>query len=355
MPESSTVATPPPYPVLDDSTQPYLPREAYAAWSRRVGAWFLDQAVLAGIVWLTLGERATVPTLTTGLFSDQDGQTPWQESGWVWLVFLGVLALQAWTGWTPGKLVAGIAVVRERDLRPAGLLRTILRVVCHMLDAILLIGYLRPLWEARRRTFADSIVGTVVVLRRPGLPAGPRRALTAGALVVCLAGAGLTVTTTSWGGPAAEATAWCIPAAASAGGDGDAARSASVELRGVRTQLVERRLWARRVTDVARSYSATWTWAEATTPVGDLQVELTATAPGGAVATQRVGVEGRSTASTTSETTSDGSHLTTQVPLDGDPATALGDVVDVTTSLLVDGQVVATCTVPGLRLEPVDR
>jgi len=79
-----------------------------------------------------------------------------------------VIAMQAYLGVTPGKIVLGIAVVHDRDARPIGLVQTVVRSLLHILDSILLIGYLRPLWNARRKTFADSIMATVVLdTRRP--------------------------------------------------------------------------------------------------------------------------------------------------------------------------------------------
>ena len=82
-----------------------------------------------------------------------------------------MLALQGWTGATPGKRVAGVAVVRVSDGLPVGFLASGLRVVAHLLDAILLIGYLRPLWNvaAGRRSPTRSS-GTLASRR-----ASPRR------------------------------------------------------------------------------------------------------------------------------------------------------------------------------------
>jgi uncharacterized RDD family membrane protein YckC len=37
------------------------------------------------------------------------------------------------------------------------------RQLAHILDGICYIGYLWPLWDARKQTFADKIMGTVVV------------------------------------------------------------------------------------------------------------------------------------------------------------------------------------------------
>ncbi len=38
------------------------------------------------------------------------------------------------------------------------------RAILHILDALpCLIGYLWPLWDSKRQTFADKIMGTVVI------------------------------------------------------------------------------------------------------------------------------------------------------------------------------------------------
>ncbi len=51
--------------------------------------------------------------------------------------------------------------------------------MAHILDALLYIGFLRPLWHPQRRTFADSLCSTVVLRRvRPPVPfLGPGTAL----------------------------------------------------------------------------------------------------------------------------------------------------------------------------------
>ena len=89
---------------------------------------------------------------------------------------------------------------------------SVVRVVAHLVDAILLIGYLRPLWNAKRQTFADSIVGTIVIATREPAPhpriAGSRRApsalgsavVTVAAVAVCVLGIGFSMPVHSWGG-----------------------------------------------------------------------------------------------------------------------------------------------------------
>lgn len=68
------------------------------------------------------------------------------------------------TGQTPGKKVLGIKVLKELDGQLIGGGMGIVRSLAHILDAIsCLIGYLWPLWDSKKQTFADKVVGTVVI------------------------------------------------------------------------------------------------------------------------------------------------------------------------------------------------
>ena len=72
------------------------------------------------------------------------------------VVFLAMainrLLLPATTGWSLGRSVFGIRVVR-RDGSPAGPWLLLLRDLAHLLDtAALFIGWFWPLWDSRRRT-----------------------------------------------------------------------------------------------------------------------------------------------------------------------------------------------------------
>lgn len=149
-----------------------LPGPPYAAWSRRVIASLLDGALGSGVAFLALGAPAlTLPFLGAALGyngSQYTGVTTWTNSGWAVGTVLAAVVMQAYLGATPGKLVMGLAVVRTADARPIGLLRTVVRYVLHIVDAFFLIGFLRPLWNADRQTFADSLTSTVVLhTRRP--------------------------------------------------------------------------------------------------------------------------------------------------------------------------------------------
>ncbi|MBO3088258.1 RDD family protein [Cellulomonas dongxiuzhuiae] len=172
-----------------DVTTPEL-----ATWGRRVVAALLDGAVLGAVAWFVAGDDITAPSLQP-TFSpvDPDGAQPWTSSGVVVAAWLLMLVLQGLTGQTPGRRVLGIQVVRAPVDRPVGgvpgILRSVGRWFAHLIDAFLLIGYLRPLWDPMRRTFADGLAHTLVVRRAP-TPRGDRRgqAVTAVAGVVVVVG-----------------------------------------------------------------------------------------------------------------------------------------------------------------------
>jgi uncharacterized RDD family membrane protein YckC len=83
----------------------------------------------------------------------------------VWVGNRGVL--QGRTGASLAKRWLGLSLVDQHTLRPLGTGRALLRDVAHLLDTwSAYIGYLWPLWDERRQTFADKVVGTVVVRNR---------------------------------------------------------------------------------------------------------------------------------------------------------------------------------------------
>jgi uncharacterized RDD family membrane protein YckC len=78
----------------------------------------------------------------------------------IWNLFIR----QGRTGQSLGKQAVGTRLVSLQTGQPIGALMAFLRQICHFLDSIACyIGYLWPLWDAKRQTFADKIVGTVVV------------------------------------------------------------------------------------------------------------------------------------------------------------------------------------------------
>jgi Mce-associated membrane protein len=102
------------------------------------------------------------------------------------------LLLPTLTGWSLGRGLFGIAVVR-RDGTPIGPWGLLLRDLAHLLDTVSVVGWLWPLWDSRRRTFADMLLGTEVRRVEPDEALPNLRRWTAVAVltatVVCLAGA----------------------------------------------------------------------------------------------------------------------------------------------------------------------
>ena len=57
----------------------------------------------------------------------------------------------------------GIRLLKEETGQPLGAGMSFVRQIAHVLDSICYIGYLWPLWDRKRQTFADKVIGTVVV------------------------------------------------------------------------------------------------------------------------------------------------------------------------------------------------
>ncbi|MEV0950311.1 RDD family protein [Promicromonospora sp. NPDC050249] len=238
-------------PVIDAAVAP-----AYATWGQRVVAALLDDAMLAGVTWLAFGSGYFLPTLTPVLWADADEGWPSDPRILIPLGAVAVLlVLQALTGWTPGKLVVGIRVVREESSAPAGLWTTVARWVLHLLDAVLLIGYLRPLWHRKRQTFADGIVRTVVVQQLPDLPRKQGLAVYSAALVAVVLGLGYCFPIHGGASSAPESVVVC-----ELDGRAPYLTTGEIALDGSVWEDWERRMWTVKATRTAHP-GATVTWA----------------------------------------------------------------------------------------------
>ena len=75
------------------------------------------------------------------------------------------LVQQGNTGQTVGKKQMGIRLLREQDGQVVGPGLSIGRAFVHIVDSLpCYIGWLFPLWDAKRQTLADKILHTVVVV-----------------------------------------------------------------------------------------------------------------------------------------------------------------------------------------------
>ncbi len=305
----------------------------YAPWSRRVLAVVLDSAVLGTVTWL-VAPAAQPPALWPGLGPDpatgSDASTT-VTSGIVLAVVVALLVLQGRTGATLGKRAVGVVVVRADDGRPAGVARTLVRQLAHLLDAILLVGYLRPLWEGQRRTFADSVMGTVVVVSpwppawRAVPPVVDRWARPVAGLLCALGVVGLF----PWSGGSAT-TPVDQPCEVVTG---PAGATAHVEWRVHRSW--ETRFGVRREVPVPDSaWTVAWRLPPGTPYAQDVRVDTTVTATSGPA-------EGRTWHGRTANTFLEDQHtIAGEVMVDRSAAPELR----VDSDLVVEGTTVGTCS-----------
>ena len=128
----------------------------YASWGQRAGGYLIDGAVMvpAIIIAVLLFGHGTFANLLAFLFY-LAGIVAVYYNRW----FLGGKTGQTW-----GRKALGIRLVSEETGQPIGAGMAFVRDLCHFLDTLACyVGWLFPLWDAKRQTFADKILRTVVV------------------------------------------------------------------------------------------------------------------------------------------------------------------------------------------------
>jgi uncharacterized RDD family membrane protein YckC len=158
------------------------PRTDYASWGRRVLAMLIDQAPsLVGSIVLMVAYWMTIVIITQ---QGTNGSTPPNFrpvllpaiiGGGLALAGLGWEIYNRWivagkTGQSLGKRIMKISLVSEQTGQPIGPLNAFCRDLVHILDGAAYVGYLWPLWDDKRQTFADMLMKTVVLDARRGTP-----------------------------------------------------------------------------------------------------------------------------------------------------------------------------------------
>jgi uncharacterized RDD family membrane protein YckC len=146
-------------------------RHEFAGWFQRVGASLIDGVISAVVPSIFYGIAAATSETSVDAFG-----TPTSEPTGlgVLLIFIGMIAQfgiwfwnrvwrQGRTGQSLGKSALGIRLIREGTGQPAGAGLTVGREFAHILDSFFYLGYLWPLWDEKKQTFADKICGTLVV------------------------------------------------------------------------------------------------------------------------------------------------------------------------------------------------
>ena len=124
---------------------------AYSNWGQRVGAYLIDYAPIFVLELIGIISRNAFIGLLMLLAS----------IGW-WIYNRCIQAGR--TGQSLGKKTLHMRLLSEKTGEPIGAGMAFARDICHILDSLACyIGWLFPLWDAKRQTFADKIVGTVVV------------------------------------------------------------------------------------------------------------------------------------------------------------------------------------------------
>lgn len=134
------------------------PAYQYSEWITRVGAYLIDAAPVV-VGWIVLFILAAI--VRNGVFT-------------ILLYLILVAGSIAWgvynrwilggQGQTLGKKQLNIMLVSEDTGQPIGTLNAFLRDICHVVDGVICyVGYLFPLWDAKRQTIADKIMKTVVI------------------------------------------------------------------------------------------------------------------------------------------------------------------------------------------------
>ena len=153
-----------------------LPTEAYTSWFTRVLAWLVDSIPI--FILQGMGYALLLATQETACISDSseyqlgDCATDTSTTGQLAIGVTSILVLayviwnygyrQGTTGSSIGKSILKFKVVSEKTRQPIGFGMSIVRQLAHIIDAaICYIGYLFPLWDAKRQTIADKLISTV--------------------------------------------------------------------------------------------------------------------------------------------------------------------------------------------------
>ncbi|GHE86176.1 hypothetical protein GCM10018785_62430 [Streptomyces longispororuber] len=140
----------------------YDARPELAHWGLRVGSFLLNFLINFGPLYLIAG-------LSVGISGEEDPSTPvllLAMVAFVYTVFMFFFQIykEGKTGQTIGKKIVGIRTLRESDGQVLGFGMAFVRQLAHFLDSIpCYLGWLWPLWDDKKQTFADKVCSTVVV------------------------------------------------------------------------------------------------------------------------------------------------------------------------------------------------
>jgi uncharacterized RDD family membrane protein YckC len=131
-----------------------------AGWGSRAGGYIIDYLIFAGplivlyILAGLIGQSSPGLALVISLIG-----VIGSIAGGLWICYM-----EGTTGQSVGKRVVGLRLIGEETGQPIGFGMAFVRKLAHILDGLVCyIGYLWPLWDEKRQTFADKVCHTVVV------------------------------------------------------------------------------------------------------------------------------------------------------------------------------------------------
>ncbi|WP_067450297.1 RDD family protein [Actinomadura macra] len=134
-----------------------------AEWGSRAGGYIIDYLIFAapvfvlyliGVLLTSSGGGVAVLGLLIMLVG-----VALSIAGGLWICYQ-----EGTTGQSIGKRQMGIRLVSAQTGQPIGFGMAFVRKIAHIADSFLCyIGFLWPLWDERKQTFADKICNTIVV------------------------------------------------------------------------------------------------------------------------------------------------------------------------------------------------
>jgi uncharacterized RDD family membrane protein YckC len=159
-----------------------LPQDAYTPWLTRVWAYLIDYipvAIIGGIGYgIELATQETVCVTDASEYNLGDFCATGNSSLGVaaflisWVIGLAYIVWnlgyrQGTTGSSIGKGIMKFKIVSEKTWQPIGFGMSVVRELIYLVAGgcgiLWLIAVLFPLWDAKRQTLVDKIIGTVAV------------------------------------------------------------------------------------------------------------------------------------------------------------------------------------------------
>ncbi len=144
-----------------------------ASWGIRVGGALIDGVIFAVLNFILQAAFHKSQTLRLHYVMTNNGTTKTGSISFLVLILAAVIYLLYGTlmigarGQTIGMMAVGIRAVRDVDGGPVGpgkaFVRSLAQLIMSWTFILILLSDLWPLWDAKRQTLQDKVVGSVVI------------------------------------------------------------------------------------------------------------------------------------------------------------------------------------------------